>query len=186
MTENILESDRLIFRKLTQGDFMSLQEMLADPRVMYAWEHTFTHDQIQAWIDAQLRYYRQDNAGYFAAIEKTSGAFVGQMGLHRCEVNQQSLFEVCYMLKHSYWHKGYAREGVRALTHYAFTAMALAEVCAQIKTNNTSSLRVAEATGFERKATFIKNYNGKAMDHFLYLKANPGFSKNPAKNCGPI
>lgn len=173
MTENILESDRLIFRKITQGDFMSLQEILADPRVMYAWEHTFSDDQIQAWIDAQLKGYRLDNAGYFAAIEKTSGAFVGQMGLHRCEFNQQSLFEVCYMLKHSSWHKGYALEGVRALTHYAFTAMGLSQVCAQIKTNNAPSLRVAEAAGFERKTKFIKNYNGKAMEHFLYLKSKP-------------
>lgn len=173
MIEYILESDRLTFRKITQGDFISLQEMLSDPRVMYAWEHTFTDDEIQAWIDAQFTCYRQDNAGYFAAIEKTTGAFVGQMGLHRCEINQQSLFEVCYMLKYPHWHKGYALEGVQALSHYAFTAMALAEVCAQIKTNNAPSLRVAEAAGFERKAKFIKYYKGKAMEHFLYSKTKP-------------
>ncbi|MCO1604310.1 GNAT family N-acetyltransferase [Desulfosporosinus nitroreducens] len=166
----ILESARLKFRQITHEDFASLKEMLSDPKVLYAWEHTFTDDQIHDWIQTQLSYYRQDNAGYFAAIEKTTGAFVGQMGLHRCEFNQQSIFEVCYMLKHRYWHYGYALEGVRALTNYAFREISLPEVYAQIKTNNAPSIAVAESAGFEKKATFIKHYNGKNMEHFLYAK----------------
>ncbi|SDG58887.1 Acetyltransferase (GNAT) domain-containing protein [Desulfosporosinus hippei DSM 8344] len=92
------------------------------------------------------------------------------MGLHRCEFNQQSIFEVCYMLKHRYWHFGYALEGVRALTNYAFREISLPEVYAQIKTNNAPSIAVAESAGFEKKTTFIKHYNGKNMEHFLYAK----------------
>jgi len=169
-SEYILESGRLKFRHITPKDFASLKEMLSDPQIMYAWEHTFTDNQIHDWIETQLSFYRQDNAGYFAAIEKTTGAFVGQMGLHRCEFNQQSIFEVCYMLKHRYWHHGYALEGIRALTDYAFGEMGLPAVYAQIKTNNTPSIAVAESAGFEKKTVFIKHYNGKNMEHFLYSK----------------
>jgi len=44
--EFTLSTERLILRRLTQDDFADLCEMLCDPAVMYAWEHTFTEAQV--------------------------------------------------------------------------------------------------------------------------------------------
>ncbi len=170
--EYMLESNHLKYRKITQDDFEELKKMLSDPNVMYAWEHTFSDEQIHDWIQQQFTYYQNDNVGYFAAISKDNGAFIGQIGLHRCEIHHHIHFEVCYMLKHKYWHNGYALEGVRALTDYAFTKMGLNTLYAQIKTNNTASIAVAEQAGFVKETTFSKHYNGTDMEHFLYSKSN--------------
>lgn len=60
----ILQSERLLFRKITYADFDELSKMLTNPKVMYAWEHTFSQKQINDWIDKQLEYYHHDEVGY--------------------------------------------------------------------------------------------------------------------------
>ena len=54
-----LETDRLILRYITQQDFDELKSMLQDSDVMYAWEYTFTDNDIQDWIDKNLSLYKK-------------------------------------------------------------------------------------------------------------------------------
>jgi RimJ/RimL family protein N-acetyltransferase len=169
-SEIIVQSDRLFFRRITGGDVDDLSGMLTDPGVMYAWEHTFSERQINEWIERQLDYYRYDSIGYFAAIAKADGAFVGQMGLHWSDVKGTRILEVCYMLKSEYWHKGFALEGSKALIAYAFNEMNVEKVYACIRPNNLASLKVAENAGMKCESAFIKHYNGKRMKHLLYSK----------------
>ncbi|WP_378955100.1 GNAT family N-acetyltransferase [Pelosinus sp. sgz500959] len=168
--EIVLQSDRLLLRKITYADFNDLSRMLTDPTVMYAWEHTFSERQIKDWIERQLEYYRYDGVGYFAAISKESGDFVGQMGLHWSDMKGTCILEVCYMLKKEYWHKGFASEGSKALISYAFGEMHVDKVYACIRTNNFASLRVAENVEMKYESSFIKHYNGRDMEHLLYSK----------------
>ncbi|SCM82848.1 Acetyltransferase, ribosomal protein N-acetylase (modular protein) [uncultured Sporomusa sp.] len=170
-----LESERLRFRKITAEDFDLLKELLGNPAVMYAWEHTFSDEQVRDWIQKQLTYYVQDGVGYFAVHEKSTGAFVGQMGLHRFVLDNLKGFEVCYMLAPHHWKKGYAIEGVRRLEAYACEELRLRTLYAQVKTNNQASVVVAEKAGFVKQLKFTKYYNGKAMEHFLYVKTLTGY-----------
>ncbi len=167
----VLESERLWFRKITTEDVTLLKALLGDRSVMYAWEHTFSDEQVYHWIQKQLDYYTQDGVGYFAAHEKSTSAFVGQMGLHRFKLGALDGFEVCYMLSPQNWKKGYAAEGVHCFCLYAQEKLGIDTLYAQIKTSNQPSVSVAEKTGFVRQSTFIKHYNGKDMEHFLYAKA---------------
>lgn len=146
---SILESERLIFRKIAPENFDLLKVLMGDSNVMYAWEHTFSDDQVRGWIQKQFEYYAQDGVGYFATFEKSTGAFIGQMGLHRFELGNLNGFEVCYMLSPQYWHKGYAIEGVHILSEYACTKLECNVLYAQIKTCNRSSVAVAEKTGLK-------------------------------------
>lgn len=166
----ILQSERLLFRKITYGDFDELSKMLTNPKVMYAWEHTFSEKQINDWIDKQLEYYHHDKVGYFAVIAKENSNFIGQMGLHWSEMNGMRFLEVCYMLKQEYWHNGYALEGAKALIDYAFTTYNVNRVYACIRSNNQSSIKVAEKVGMKKENSFIKHYNGIDMEHFIYSK----------------
>lgn len=166
---NITESERLLYRKIDTSDFEELKMMLSDARVMYAWEHTFSDEQIYEWINKQKECYKQDGVGYFVAINKDTGELVGQIGLHSFPHNGETAYEVCYMLKHKYFHHGYALEGARAMINYAFSELGLQVVYAQIKTNNNASMKVAEKAGFKRESVFIKHYNGKDMPHYLFV-----------------
>lgn len=170
----VLESERLQFRRIMPEDFELLKGLLGNPAVMYAWEHTFSDGQVRDWIQKQLTYYAQDGVGYFAVYEKGTGAFIGQMGLHRFVLDNLQGFEVCYMLSPYHWKKGYALEGVRRLEAYACEELRLGTLYAQVKTNNQASVVVVEKAGFIKQLRFTKYYNGKTMEHFLYAKTLTG------------
>ena len=53
----VLESERLIFRKIKEDDFSDLTIMLRDPEIMAVWEYTFSDEQIQKWINNQIERY---------------------------------------------------------------------------------------------------------------------------------
>ncbi|MFH5183071.1 GNAT family N-acetyltransferase [Paenibacillus sp. TAB 01] len=165
----IYESERLKFRRIGIEDYDDLAEMLTDPEVMYAWEHTFTREQIIEWIDRQLEYYHRDGVGYFAAASKDTEEIVGQIGLHYSDFQGNRVLEVCYMLKKRFWNQGYALEGAKAWLDYAKEQLGVNEAYAFVRTSNPSSMRVAEKAGMHRAGTFVKHYNGMDMEHFIYL-----------------
>ena len=164
----MLESERLIFRKITADDFDDLAVMLHDPDVMSAWEHTFSDEQIQKWIENQILRYRDNIVGWFAAICKEKGEFIGQMGLVWSDFGELRALEVCYMLKRQYWGMGYATEGATALAQYGFKEIGLNKVYSSIRPENQRSIRVAEKIGMSVEGSFIKQYNGMDMEHTIY------------------
>ena len=166
----VLKSERLILRKITPDDFDDLAVMLRDSDVMTAWEHTFSDEQIRQWIDNQTARYQKEIVGYFAAIRKDTGEFTGQMGLLWNDFGELRVMEIGYMLKRQYWGMGYATEGAAALAQYAFTEIGLNKIYASIRPENQSSIRVAERIGMNVEGSFIKQYNGKDMEHLIYSK----------------
>jgi len=164
----MLESENLAFRKLTENDFDDLAEMMRDPEVMAAWEHTFTDEQIHDWLEKQTQRYRDHIVGLFAAIQKDTGEFIGQMGLLWNDFGELRVLEIAYMLKRGYWGMGYATEGAAALARYAFTQIDVNKVYASIRPENERSIKVAERIGMKAEGSFVKQYNGKNMEHMIY------------------
>ena len=53
----ILETERLSFREMNDGDFADLCQMLQDPVVMTAYEHAFEDEEARWWLDnLKIRY----------------------------------------------------------------------------------------------------------------------------------
>ena len=52
---DIIETERLLVRKLTNDDFDTLLTIMGKPEVMYAWEHGFSEDDVQDWIEIFCR-----------------------------------------------------------------------------------------------------------------------------------
>jgi len=164
----MLESERLVFRKITAEDFDELSVMLRDPEVMTAWEHTFSDEQIHKWIETQVSRYQKEIVGYFAAIRKDTGGFIGQMGLMWSDLGELRALEIGYMLKRDYWNMGYATEGAAALTQFGFTEIGVNKVYVSVRPKNRRSIRVAERIGMISEGSFIKRYNDKDMEHLIY------------------
>ena len=53
----ILETERLVLRKLEQSDFREACKLLQDPEVMYAYEGAFSDQEVQVWLDKMFRRY---------------------------------------------------------------------------------------------------------------------------------
>lgn len=164
----VTESERLIFRQITEEDFSELCGMLQDPEVMYAWEHAFSDGEVQEWIKKRMAGYRERGYDYFLAVDKETGKAVGQIGLLDECVGEQHIAGIGYILKKEFQHKGYAAEGARAMADYGFRVLGKARIIATIRPENLSSRKVAERTGMRETGVFVKHYNGKEMPHLIY------------------
>ncbi|MGN0973036.1 MAG: GNAT family N-acetyltransferase, partial [Aristaeellaceae bacterium] len=98
----ILETQRLILRKMTQEDYPALCRMLQDPLCMYAYEHAFSDEEAQAWLDRQLPRYREDGFGLWAMVRKDTGEMIGQCGLTWQDAGGERVLEVGYLLERAH------------------------------------------------------------------------------------
>lgn len=179
MIQTILETERLMLRELDDNDFGALRAMLQDPRVMYAWERTFSDDEVRSWIARMRKRYREDGFAYWAAVEKASGAVIGQIGLLKEEFEGNSHVGVGYILSHAGCGRGYATEGARACLDHAFRRLGVRRVIADIRPENLSSIRVAQRLGMDPAQLVVKQVYGKAMPHRIYLKRTPLITVEP-------
>ena len=168
MEEKILETRRLYLRRLTQEDFDALCRTLQDPEAMYAYEHAFSDEEVQQWLDRQLDRYRQYGFGLWAVIEKTSGRFIGQCGLTMQDWDGRQVLEVGYLLERQFWGQGYASEAAIACRDYAFSALHAEEVYSIIRDTNTASQNVARRNGMTPAGRMVKHYYGMDMPHLVF------------------
>ena len=164
----ILETERLYLRALCQDDLRALCAILQDPEVMYAYEHAFSDQEAQAWLDNQLRRYRRDGFGLWAVICKETGELIGQCGLTWQDWNGRQVLEVGYLFRRTAWGQGYAIEAARACRDYAFEALGASEVFSIIRDSNLPSRRVAERNGMAAVGRQVKHYYGMDMPHLVY------------------
>lgn len=168
MAEHVLETGRLLLREMTGGDFPALCRMLRDPEVMYAYEHAFSDQEVQIWLDNQLRRYRQDGFGLWAVELGQTGEMIGQCGLTWQDWNGRQVLEVGYLFRRDAWGRGYATEAAVACRNYAFETLNAPEVFSIIRDSNLPSRRVAERNGMEVRGRMVKHYYGMDMPHLVY------------------
>ncbi len=173
LTRKILETERLLLRELTPEDFDAVAAMLRNPRVMRAWERTFSDDEIRSWIERHGEFYREYGYGYWLAVDKTSGEAVGQIGLLPEDIEGRRHLGIGWMLAEAHWHRGYAVEGARECLDYAFNHLGAGRVIADIRPENTASLRVAEKLGMIPCGEFAKPVGERTMVHRLFYLRTP-------------
>lgn len=164
----ILETPRLLLREMTPADYPALCLMLQDPEVMYAYAHAFSDEESRAWLENQLRRYREDGFGLWAVVLKATGAMVGQCGLTWQQWGERRVLEVGYLFQKAHWHQGYATEAAKACKEYAFQKLNAAEVFSIIRDDNLPSQAVARRNGMARRGRFTKHYYGIDMPHIVF------------------
>jgi RimJ/RimL family protein N-acetyltransferase len=153
----IVETDRLVLRRFTLDDLELLVALDSDPEVkryIDGGAPVDRHDLADtlAWW---LGYYeRYPGYGFWAAIEKSSGEFVGWFHLRPGEGAGPGEPELGYRLRRSVWGRGYATEGSRALIDKAFAELGAERVYATTMVVNTASRRVMEKAGLRYVRTF--------------------------------
>ena len=164
----ILETERLYLRRLTQNDFASLCQILQDREVMYAYEHAFSNEEVQDWLNRQLARYAQYGFGLWAVCLKENDEMIGQCGLTMQPCIDREVPEIGYLFQKKYWHQGYAAEAASACKHYAFEILHFDEVYSIIRDTNIASQKVAVKNGMTVCGKFTKHYYGMDMPHLVY------------------
>jgi RimJ/RimL family protein N-acetyltransferase len=153
-----LETDRLILRRFTPDDLDALTALDADPVVMRyinGGRPTPRDEMRDDYLPWWLAYYDAgDRYGFWAAIEKDTGAFLGWFHLRPQQGDPEDEPELGYRLIAAVWGRGYATEGSRALIGKAFGELGARRVYATTMMANKASWRVMERAGLRFVRTF--------------------------------
>ena len=149
-----LETERLILRRFTDADVDHLVDLDGDPAVMryLSGGRPTPREEVERTLLPSIlgAYRRFGGFGFWAAIEKATGAFVGRFQFRPLRDDPRDdpeVVELGYRLKQSAWGKGYATEGSRALVDKAFAELGVRRVVAFAYGPHLASRRVMEKAG---------------------------------------
>jgi RimJ/RimL family protein N-acetyltransferase len=152
------ETQRLVLRRFTMADVDNLVRLDADPDVMHfitGGMPTAREEIEKEILPAFLAYYeRFEGYGFWAAIQKPAGQFLGWFHFRPREGASLDEAELGYRLRKSAWGKGYATEGSRALIRKGFTEFGVRRVVAETMAVNLASRRVMEKAGLTLVRSF--------------------------------
>ncbi len=153
-----LETERLMLRRFTEDDVDHLVELDGDPDVMHfitGGRPTPRREIETDVLPAFLGYYeRFAGYGFWAAIEKSTGGFIGWFHFRPAKDSPPDEVELGYRLRRAAWGKGYATEGSRALIDKGFAELGVQRVVAFTMVVNVASRRVMEKAGMRHVRTF--------------------------------
>jgi ribosomal-protein-alanine N-acetyltransferase len=164
--EVFLETDRLTLRRITEADAELLFELDSDPEVMryigpFGLPDAEAH---RARIrTAWVQYAAHPPQGFFAVVEKATGAFAGWFFLRpapdfrfatEAGWTRASDLEIGYRLRRAAWGCGLATEVARALVSLALSVPEVTGVVAAALVTNRTSWRVMEKAGL----TYVRDF----------------------------
>lgn len=158
----VLESERLLLRRITRDDASDMFEYARDPSVTryLLWNPHPSPDYTRRYVDDLKRQYREHEFFDFALVLKSENKMIGTCGFTRLDpVN--SLAEIGYVLNAAYWHRQLATEAVALILRFALCDLGLNRVEARYMVENSRSRAVMEKNGmtFEgvhAEALFVK------------------------------
>ena len=157
-----LETERLVLRRFTEADADYLFDLDGDPEVMRFLTGGKTTPREAIREDTLPRFLRSyerfEGFGVWAAIERSTGDFLGWFEFHPPEGRGPGEAELGYRLRRSAWGKGYATEGSRALILKGFTELDVRRVVAETMAVNAASRRVMEKAGLTHVRTFHQRW----------------------------
>ncbi len=180
MMKIFLETERLILRQFTEDDVDNLFELNSDPQVTHLTPDAdrppdYATIQTQT-LPQYLAYYQlYDGYGCWAAVEKSTQAFIGwfylRPAIHAAYFNpafaDRDDIELGYRLRQAAWGKGYATEGAKALIHKGFLELGMQRVFTVALAVNAPSIRVMEKIGLKREKRLFDEFGNDLVIHAL-------------------
>lgn len=146
------ESERLIFRKLTEADIPSWLEFFEDNDRLHfnGLDLSKSYEELaDGWIRKQFERYEEQGFGHLAVIEKTSGIFIGMTGILPRTILEKPEYEIAYSLKPKFWRKGYGTEMAKKMKEFGIQNVATDRFISIIDKENKDSIHVARKNGMD-------------------------------------
>lgn len=159
-TVPILETERLILRKLVMADAIDMFRYASEPAVsrFMPWGVHKTIEDTKEFLAFILKAYEQQKKLTWAIELKATGQMIGTIDYVNW-LPKRFKAEIAYTLSHEYWGQGLMREAADGLLAFGFDQMGLNKVEAPIMLDNVQSRRLAEKLGMQQE--------GIARDHMV-------------------
>jgi [ribosomal protein S5]-alanine N-acetyltransferase len=169
----ILETERLILRRVLPSDVKEMFELRSNPETMkYIPRPLLTnHEEALAHIQMMEDKIETNEGINWAITLKGDDTMLGVIGHYRIKPEHHRA-EVGYMILPEYHGKGITTEAVQCVVDYGFNTMQLHSIEGVIDPENGASERVLQKCGFIKEAHFKENefYDGKFIDAVVYSK----------------
>jgi RimJ/RimL family protein N-acetyltransferase len=169
----ILETERLLLRRLTAKDAAFILELLNEP----AFLQNIGDRGARTLADAR-RYiakgpvasYRKLGFGLYLVELKDSGAPIGICGLLKRDSLED--VDIGFAFLQKFWSQGYARESAAAVMNYGWTTLRLPRIVAITKPQNQASITLLEKLGLRfEKNIALPDHGGENQ---LFTASAPG------------
>lgn len=147
----VLETERLILRRITSEDEAEIFAIFSNPEVTRYYDlDTFT-EQAQAGeiIKRHQAQFEKDGGIRWAITRKGSPRLIGTGGMGWQRWNFSAMLG--YELAQEYWNQGMMTEAIRAMAGYAFADMGMNRIQATTEMENAASMRVLRKVGFQEE-----------------------------------
>ncbi|HEX6790738.1 MAG TPA: GNAT family N-acetyltransferase [Candidatus Krumholzibacteria bacterium] len=145
-----------LLREWRRGDEPSLVRHANNRNIWINLRDIFPYPYTTADARGWIRLASTNGFNYVFAID-VDGFAVGAIGLKPGDDIHRFSAEIGYWLGEEYWGRGITTEAVRAVTDYAFTALELTRVHAEVFHWNTASMRVLEKAGYQREGVLHRS-----------------------------
>ena len=154
MGDIVLETERLVLRRIDEGDAKLQHELLNTPAVMDHLGGPKELHEIEAKHAKTMALFAQHGFGFMMMVEKASGEVVGHAGLKLVDnelAKNRGDFEIGWLVREDRWRRGYAEEAMRAVIEWAFTRHHAPHVVALTGERNEPSWRLMQKLGMVRR-----------------------------------
>lgn len=171
LPKKILETKRLVLRRLIMDDLDALFALYKDPEIRrYFPEGTLTYKETKEELEWFLNGHpKHPELGLWATIHKETGQFIGRCGLLPWTIDQREKVEVAYLLDKKYWGQGLATEAAQAILQYGFEQLHLSRLICMMFPENLASANVARKMGM----TLEKEMEDETGAFLLYSISKP-------------
>jgi [ribosomal protein S5]-alanine N-acetyltransferase len=166
-----LQSERIALRLVQDSDLADLLIVHSQDDVTrylpYKTWNAMTD--ARAWYERAMKRHAESSALQLAVLERGSGQTIGTCMLFGFD-ETSGLAEIGYVLGRAHWGRGYAREALAMLLNYAFGAMGLRRIEANIDARNTASVVLIEKLGFAQEGRLRQRWvtEGVISDALIY------------------
>ena len=161
----ILETPRLMMKKMTRADIDLLHQLTGDKEVMKFFPHVLSLEETGQMLDKILSHYGRYGHCFWKVLLKASGDFVGIAGLLHQEIDGQVETEIAYRIKKEYWNNGYATEAALGCKEYGQGVLRKKRLVSMIHPKNDASKRVAGKLGAKKEKSTV--FGGE--EHDIYV-----------------
>jgi len=151
----VLETERLLLRKLTLDDAEDMFEYASDPEVTkyLVWVAHQDIEDSREFLKSVLDRYRKGLVASWGVVHKLDEKLIGTCGyiswLPHGDLGKHARAELGFALSRKYWGQGLMPEAVREVITFGFRKMQLNRIQATCEVENLASERVLEKVGMK-------------------------------------
>lgn len=172
----VLETSRLILRKMSQADAPEMFFFRSDPSVMkyIGREPAKVMSEAEEFIDKIESGINSNNAIMWGiTLKEVPEKMIGTICFWNIQ-NENYRAEIGFLLHPGHWRKGLMKEAINCVLDYGFKIMKLHSIEGRIHTENTASASVLESTGFQKEGYLKEDFffRGEFLDTIIYSRLN--------------